>query len=322
MSWKKNLTITTALVGTTAVGIHMINKFIYLSATLDNMLNSNSETYYDWRFGKIYYKKYGEGKPILLIHDLTTCSSAYEWSKVVKKLSETNTVYSVDLLGCGRSDKPNLTYTNFLYVQMITDFIKHIIGNKTDVIVTGESSSFVLGACHNDDSIIDKIILVNPGDIKELSRIPSKRSKIASKLINVPIIGTLLYNILTTRNEICRRFHREYYYNSNNIDSGMVKTYYETAHSGNASSKYLFSSLKGYYMTANIPHYLDGLNNSIFILTGEEIPQNNLIAKEYKDIMPSIEILNLKDTKHLPQLEEPDEFINQVKILFNDDSDE
>lgn len=319
MSWKKNLAITTGLIGAATAGIHMINKFIYLSATLDNLLNSNSETYYEWRFGKIYYKKQGEGKPILLIHDLSTYSSACEWSKIISNLSKSNTVYAIDLLGCGRSDKPNLTYTNYLYVQLITDFIKHVIGDKTDIIVTGESGSFVLGSCQNDSTIIGNIILVNPGDMKLFSKIPGKRSKISSKLINLPVIGTLLYNLLTTRNEICRIFHKDYYSNSNKIDSSMVRTYYESAHCGNSSSKYLFSSLKGRYMTANIPLYLNGLNNSIFIITGEEKPENNIIARDYKNILPSIEIINIEDTKHLPQMERPDKFIEQIKIFLDED---
>ena len=93
-------------------------------------------SYYEWKFGKIYYTKKGDGKPLLLIHDLTTSSSAYEWNKVIDKFSKTNTVYCLDLLGCGRSDKPNLTYTNYLYVQLLTDFIKHVIGDKTDIIAT------------------------------------------------------------------------------------------------------------------------------------------------------------------------------------------
>ena len=168
MSWKKNLFIGTALAGATTLTIHLINKFIYFSATLDNLLSNPSGSYYEWKFGKIYFTKTGEGKPILLIHDLNTFSSAHEWYFIKDQLSKTNTVYCIDLLGCGRSDKPNLIYTNYLYVQLISDFIKHVIGEKCDVIATGESGSFAVAACQNDSSIIDKIIMVNPADISIL----------------------------------------------------------------------------------------------------------------------------------------------------------
>lgn len=75
-----------------------------------------------------------------LIHNLDVCSSSYEWKNIEDALSKTNTVYSIDLLGCGCSDHPILTYTNFLYVQLVTDFIKHVIGEKTDIIVSYDSS--------------------------------------------------------------------------------------------------------------------------------------------------------------------------------------
>ncbi len=83
-------------------------------------------------------------------------SSGVEWKKVAAILAEKHTVYTVDLLGCGRSEKPNITYTNFLYVQMLTDFIKHIIGEKADVVATGESVAIAVMACGNDENVIGK----------------------------------------------------------------------------------------------------------------------------------------------------------------------
>ena len=78
MSWKKALTITTILAGATSVGIHLINKAIHISATMDHLLKPASETFYDWKFGKIFYTKQGQGTPLLLIHVLNTSSSEYE----------------------------------------------------------------------------------------------------------------------------------------------------------------------------------------------------------------------------------------------------
>ena len=71
-------------------------------------------------------------------------------------------IYTIDLLGCGNSDKPNLTYTNYLYVQLILDFIKDVIGEKTDVVSSGASSGILLMACSVQNDWIDKAVLVNP----------------------------------------------------------------------------------------------------------------------------------------------------------------
>lgn len=319
MSWKKKIITGITLSGATTLAIHMINKFIYYSASLDNLLDNPSGSYYDWKFGKIYYKKTGQGYPLLLIHDMNTYSSGHEWNKVLDELSKTNTVYRIDLLGCGRSDKPNLTYTNYLYAQLITDFIKHVIGKRVNILATGESGAFAIAACNNDDSIIKKIILINPADIKELSKIPTRKSKLSANLINLPVIGTLLYNILTRYDIIDQLFKESYFYNQHKVDDELVQTYYEAAHMGIGSPRYLFASLNSRYATVNLKHCLSSLTNSIYLILGSGKKENKEIAEHYQNILPSIESETISETKHLPQLEKPHEFIEKVKLFLEDE---
>lgn len=252
---------------------------------MDNLLEEKEEKYYDWRFGRIFYTKQGSGSPILLIHDLNVSSSACEWNKVIKPLSLTNTVYTLDLLGCGRSDKPNLTYTNFLYVQLITDFIKHTIADRTDLIATGQSCSFVLMACANDNSVINKVMLVNPQNLVSLAKIPTKRTKIIRHIINMPILGTFLYNMCINKRTIEDDFRGQYYYNQNKIDERSILTYFESSHNCNTRSKYLYASIKSRFTNANILNCMKRLNNSIFIIVGNSNPENVLTANQYQNQM-------------------------------------
>lgn len=80
-----------------------------------------------WR--NFLYKK-GSGSPVLLIHDMLPGACGYEWNRIEEELAMEHTVYTIDLLGCGRSEKPGMTYTNFVYVQVICDFIRNVIGEK------------------------------------------------------------------------------------------------------------------------------------------------------------------------------------------------
>lgn len=80
----------------------------------------------------------------------------------------------------------------------------------------------------------------------------------------------------------------------------------------------MFSSIKSQYINANIFHCLKKLNNSIYILTSDGNPENLINAKEYKDIMPSIEIIELSNVNQLPHLESPEKVLEQVKILFTE----
>jgi len=144
----KNKIITAILLSAgTAAGTALINKYIKMTAISKNLLSVQEPHCYKWRLGNIHYTKTGNGKPLLLIHDMDSSSSGCEWDNLISQLKNQYTIYTIDLLGCGRSEKPNLTYTNFLYVQLINDFIKSEIGHRTNVITSGSSSSLVTMAC-------------------------------------------------------------------------------------------------------------------------------------------------------------------------------
>ena len=62
---------------------------------------------------------------------------------------------------------------------------------------------------------------------------------------------------------------------------------------------------------------MKSLTNSIFIISGDEDSRNADIARKYESILPSIEIMKIEDTKHLPQLERPDTFIEQLAVILS-----
>lgn len=317
MNWKKKLMNCALFVSMTTFVMFIINKLIYFISTIENVLDKVKGNYYEWRFGKIFYTKQGTGKPLLLIHDTTSMGSGYEWNKVAKELSKTNTVYTIDLLGCGRSEKPNITYTNYLYVQLITDFVKQIIGKKTDIVSSGLSSSFVLMACHMDDTIINKIVMVSPHSFASLNKSPNKNSTALKILLNTHIIGTLIYNMIFTRKNISSLLKDEYYYNNGKVSEELIQNYYESAHTCNSASKYVFSSIKGRYLNANVVNALRSLNNSIFIISGDShIKECKYIGEQYQEKLPAIEVVHIEKSLLVPHIEQPESFIEQLQILL------
>ena len=79
--------------------------------------------------------------------------------------------------------------------------------------------------------------------------------------------------------------------------------------------------MKSRFTNANVMHCLKGLTNSIFIIVGNANPENGLTANQYQNQLPSIEIIGIDKTKHLPQMESPKEFIDQIRILFDIEGD-
>jgi len=305
MNWKKKLAIGTGLIATTTVALHLYNKYININVSQNKSLDYIPDLYYNWKFGEISYTKQGKGSPVLLVHDLTTYSSGYEWHKVADKLAEEHTVYCMDLLGCGNSDKPHILYTNFLYVQLISDFIKNVIGDKTTVVATGESASFVLAACNNNEELFGEIFMINPMDINILTKSPNKISSFITKVINTPVFGTFLYNIFTRKGKVKSLFETDYYSNYTFEENTISKVYYESAHT--EGSKYLFASLSGFYTMLNISHCMKSIKKNISIIVGNDLEEYKAIAEEYQDILSYVTIYEVEDTKYLPQLEKPEE---------------
>lgn len=294
----------------------LINKGIQLNAVSKHVLNDPESLCFKWRLGDIHYTKKGTGKPLLLIHDLSPDSSGYEWHLLINRLSETYTVYTLDLLGCGRSEKPNLTYTNYLFVQLISDFIKSEIGHRTDVIATGASSSFTIMACSSSPELFDRLMFINPENILSCSQICGKRAKLYKFLLDFPIGGTLIYHISASRKAISDTFRTQYFYNPYSVRQSTLDAYYEASHLGE-SPKSIYSSLRCHYTSCNIVNALKKINNSIYLLGGDSLDFIEEQLNEYRDYNPAIEYTLIHHTKHLPQLEKPSEVYKAIETYFS-----
>ena len=313
---KKRIKVIIALTGLTLGTLHIINRIITSTSTSKELLPKPNSSTFKWRFGEIHYTKKGTGKPVLLIHDLTTGSSGYEFHKIENKLAKANEVYTIDLLGYGLSDKPNVTYTNFLFVELITEFIKKVIGKRTDVITSGDSSAIAVMACHNNPDIINKMIFINPQDVAKLSKIPGKRKKMLKFLLETPILGTFIYNMFHTKKSITNRFMNEYFYNAGKIEDSDINAYMEAAHYKDFSSKFTTASYLSNYTNININHALSEIDYSMYIISGLEKENAEEITERYLQFNSSIEYCSIDDTKQLPHLEAPEKTLEAIQLYL------
>ena len=174
----------TAVIATT----HIINKFIFKYATINNYTFENkSENSYGWKFGNIAYSAYGDknASPLLLIHDLNAYSSGYEWNNVIQHLSDTHYVYVLDMLGCGHSDKPHITYTTYMYTQLLNDFITNVIGKPTDIMATGSSAPIAIGAAFTNNALYNKIEKIYKQEFERMSEFQNVFQKLQLNVLDV-----------------------------------------------------------------------------------------------------------------------------------------
>ncbi len=317
-SMKKNIKHFFILTAFAAGTIHFVNRFIDMTAEMKNILKSQNGEYYDWKNGRIFYSKRGSGSPILLVHELNPIASSYEWCRLVKKLEKTHTVYTLDLLGCGRSDKPCLTYTNYLYVQLLTDFIHNIIGESPDVITTNNSISFAVLSQNMDRSLIRRIIAINPPALGTFERNPDKYSSVKKILLELPIIGTFIYNIRTHEMNIQKILRETYFAKPQLVSSKMLDAYYESAHMDKSHGKYLMASIEGHYTDNAITHALKKIEIPLYIIESRNMKDAVAIADSYTHKNSYVETSYISNAGLTPQLEVPDKLLGIINMFLND----
>lgn len=293
-----------------------INKLIFLRAGMKDMLFCENKHQYSWRFGNIFYTKKGSGSPLLLIHELKCTASADEWKSLINQLSKDHTVYALDLIGCGRSEKPKMTYTNYIYVQLINNFIKDVIGAKTDVITSGSSSNIAIMGCYSEPDLYRRIMMVNPSSMKDMAKYPKTNHKTLKYLVELPLIGTTIYNIANSHGAIFREYKKKTLYPDIHTQKD-VDTMYESSHLGGPSARYLYASERSHFTNINMLHALKKLNHSMYIIGGKDLKDIEHTIEDYVSINPSIETELVDNCKQYPHIEQTDAFSALCSIYLS-----
>ncbi len=127
------------------------------------------EPHYAEVFGsRMHYITAGTGDPILLLHGNPTWS--YLWRNVIPHLSSLGRCIAPDLIGFGRSDKPNIGYTWFDHYRYLEKFIETLgLRNVTLVLHDqGSALGFHYAMQHEDNikaiAFMESIIQPYPWD--------------------------------------------------------------------------------------------------------------------------------------------------------------
>jgi len=89
--------------------------------------------YVDVFGSRMHYVDEGSGEVILLLHG--NPESVYSWRNIIPHLTPTARVIAVDLIGMGKSAKPDLDYTFLDHAAYLEEFIR--LQNLTNITIVG-----------------------------------------------------------------------------------------------------------------------------------------------------------------------------------------
>src|SRR3990167_11073136 len=87
---------------------------------------------------KMHYIEAGEGHPILFLHGIPT--SSYLWRNIIPHLSTLGRCIAPDLIGFGKSDKPEINYSLSDHIKYIEGFIEKLGLKQLTLIMHGWGS--------------------------------------------------------------------------------------------------------------------------------------------------------------------------------------
>lgn len=249
-----------------------INKLLVMNAGgIESRLEGRTR-FYHWRHQEdihnIFYKSIGEGPPILLVHSIHAVASSFEMRKIHSALADRFTVYTLDLLGFGLSDRPAVHYDAELYIALIHDFIRDVIQEPTNVLASSLSAAHVIENAYRNPERFQTLALVAPTGLELATDGPGPAGRLGYGIFRIPIIGSSLFNLLTSRATIDRWLREEAFFDARHVSAEIQAAHYTTCHQENAR----FAPAAAYVGKFNldIEESYRALNKPVLIAWGRE----------------------------------------------------
>jgi pimeloyl-ACP methyl ester carboxylesterase len=302
----KKAMITGALLAVPA----LINNAIFSRAkALGNTIGGEGR-FWPWREGDIFYARDGSGShPIVFVGGIYAGASVFEWRKNFGALAKSHEVIAFDWLGFGLSDKPNIRYSETLYIELLTDFLREVVGKPCTVVASSLGAAYAIEAAAALPEIVESLVLVCPTGYRNLTS--PDNSSIQEGLyrtLTAPIIGPSLYNFMTSRANLWRYLCDEVYFDPSYVTEEVVDHYSTASHQYGAQYAPLafIAGELGHSVNEAMPKLTQ---EKIRIVWGREAHQSPLAdAEPFLSSNPRAELTVLDKAGLLPQDEQAEAF--------------
>ena len=276
--------------------------------------------YWQWRNQSIYYTRAGSSHlqrpPLLLIHGFG--ASTDHWRKNIAELQQDFEVWAIDLMGFGRSAKPNWQYSGDLWRDQLHDFITDVIGRPA--VLVGNSLGGYACLCvaaQRAESAWGVALLNSAGPFSDTEPalkpkpIQAAIAKISRTLLLQPLPSWLLFQYVRRRAAI-RKTLEKVYLNKSAITDQLVEDIYRPSCDRGAAQVFasVFKSPQG----EKIDVLLGKMTCPLLMLWGEGDPWINAHERgaKFRRHYPQLTEHYLK-AGHCPHDEEPEQVNGLVR---------
>ncbi len=280
-----------------------------------------------WRGWQIRYtyirptKNNHSDTPLILLHGFG--ASIGHWRHNLEVLGEHHTVYALDMLGWGASEKAPINYSVHLWAEQIYDFWKIFI-RQTVVLVGNSLGSLVcLDAAAAYPEMVKGVVMMSlPDPSLEQEAIPPMLGPIVMGIKNLvasPLLLKPLFHVLR-RPSIVRRWASIAYANPEAITDELVEILAGPSQDRGSARAFtaLFKATIGINFNPSVKTVLPTLQIPMLLIWGQKdrfVPP--ALAGQFTQYNAKLELLNLEDVGHCPHDERP-ELVNQAILDWID----
>ena len=314
MKVKGKLLTAGLVVGGVLGTLTVVNKLTESMAGELNTVLTGEERRYPWKYGDMFYEVKGarDAKPLLLIHSFGPGASSYEWRKNIDVLATQFRVYVVDLLGFGLSDCPSIDYTAETFTDLISDFIREVIGRPTIVVAHGITCAYVVADAYRYPRLFERLVLVTPLPTMLQEHMTGPLNAVRKFVLRTPVLGQFIYNLLTSRPAIRGYYDRQGYHNPGLITDDLVEYIYTSAHQPNR--RFAMASFLSNYLAMDVHEAFARLQMPMVVVLGREgalTPSE--VSDAFKRVNSRIDMRILDRCSQNPQDEQATNFNSLIR---------
>lgn len=258
------------------------------------------------------YLDVGQGPPLILLHGFG--GSMWQWEHQQTTLAQTHRVLTVDMLGSGLSDRPQVAYSPDLLLTMIEQFMDNLNIPQATLIGNSLGAGVAIGMALSHPKRVNKLVLISgfPPDVVENIASPTYKRFIKYRpplwIANFGIWLTgrwttkmILEEIIHTHTLITPMVIERSY--RNRVARGFLSPIYSQL---DHLSKWEHDYAPRLNQILHLTLIIWGTNDRVFPPT---------VGQSLQGTIPNSTFLEVPNSGHIPQWENPN-FVNPALVQF------
>jgi len=260
-----------------------------------------------------YWVAGSEGPVVILIHGIGCAVDS--WILNINALAQKHRVYALDLVGFGKSDKPEIDYSFANFAKFIRDFMETQNIDRASLVGWSFGGGFSLQFAIDFPDKLDKLVLSNSVGL-------GKEIHLMFRMSSIPLIGKLLSR---PSKKGTARLLKESVFEHALITDELVDLFYQYAALPGGHDAWLatvrgcvnFGGVKKEILQ-NFQEHFSSIKAPTLIIWGKQDRFLPLIhASEAEKRLPNAEVYIIDKCGHCPQFEHPEAFNGRVLEFLN-----